>query len=83
MEADWNFNDGIKALINQINTGLRYATSKRYPISNPETVDIAMRMVLKMACSERLIRHGTQSLRLSVPGIIVHNLYESNVASTV
>ena len=47
MEVDWNYNDGVKVLINQINTGLRYATFTRYPISNPETVHIAMRIALK------------------------------------
>ena len=25
MEADWNFNNGVEALINQFNTGSRYA----------------------------------------------------------
>ena len=41
MEADWNYNNGVEALINHINTGLRYATLTRYPITDPETVNIA------------------------------------------
>ena len=47
MEADWNFNNNVEALINQLDTGLKYTTFIRYPVTNPETVDIAMRIVLK------------------------------------
>ena len=47
MEADWKSNNGVEALINQISTGLRHATFTGYPISNQETVDITMHIVLK------------------------------------
>ena len=47
IEVDWNFNDGVEALINQVNTGLRYAAFTRYPISDPDAVNIAMHIVLK------------------------------------
>ena len=42
MEADGSFDDGVETLINQINTGLRYATYTRNPMSDQETADIAM-----------------------------------------
>ena len=42
MQADWSFDDGGEILINQINTGLRYATYTRNPMTEPERVNIAM-----------------------------------------
>ena len=48
MEADWSFDNGVKTLIHQINTGLRYAGYTRNPMSDQKTVDIAMQIVLKI-----------------------------------
>ena len=47
MEADWSFDNGVKTLINQINTRLMYATYTRNPMNDQETVNIAMQIVLK------------------------------------
>ena len=47
IDADWNSNNGVAALVNHINTRLRYATFAGYPITDWETVDMAMRIVLK------------------------------------
>ena len=47
MEADWNFDDGVKTLINQINTGLKYVTFMGNAMGEQETMNIAMRIILK------------------------------------
>ena len=47
MEVDWSFDEGVKTLINQINTSLRYATYTRNAMGDRETVDTAMRIVLR------------------------------------
>ena len=47
MEADWSFDEGVKTLINQINTSLRYATYTRNAMSDRETVDTAILIVLR------------------------------------
>ena len=47
MEADWIFDDGVKTLINQINSVLKFASFTGAPISDHETVDMAIRIVLK------------------------------------
>ena len=47
MEADWSFDNRVETLINQINTGLRYAVYTRNPMSDGKTVDTAMQIVLK------------------------------------
>ena len=47
MEADWRFGDGVETLVNQINTGLRYATHTRNSVNDQETVNIAMQIALK------------------------------------
>ena len=47
MEADWSFNECVETLINQTNTSLRYATYIRNAMGDCETVDCAMRIVLK------------------------------------
>ena len=51
MEVDWCFDEGVETLINQINTGLRCATYTRNPMSGGETVDTAMRIVLRTGLS--------------------------------
>ena len=47
MEADWIFDDAVETLINQINTGLRYAAYTRNPMSDQETFNISMQIVLR------------------------------------
>ena len=47
MEADRSFDEGVKTLINQINTSFRYATYTRNPMIDRETVDTAMQIVLR------------------------------------
>ena len=47
MEADWNFDNGVETLINQFNTGLKYATFTGNAIGKQETIGIAMMIVLK------------------------------------
>ena len=51
IETNWSFEDGVETLINQINTGLRYATYTRNPMNNQETVNIAIRIVLRTGLS--------------------------------
>ena len=47
MKADWNANDGIEILINQINSVLVYATFTNFLISDIDTVDMGLQIVLK------------------------------------
>ena len=47
MEADWSFDEGVETLIKQINTSLRYATYTRNAMSDRETVDTGMHIVLR------------------------------------
>ena len=47
MEADWSFDNRVETLINQINTGLRYAVYTRNSMSDRETVDSAIQIVSK------------------------------------
>ena len=47
MEADWSFDNGVKTLINQINSGLNFASFTGAPISDNEPVDVALRIILK------------------------------------
>ena len=47
MEANWNPSNGVKSLINQINLVLRYATFCNFPITDCDTVNIAMHIVLE------------------------------------
>ena len=47
MEADWDFDDDVKMFINQIKTGLKYATFTRSLMNNQEPVAIAIMIVLK------------------------------------
>ena len=63
IRADWNVNDGIKKLINQINEGLVYATFLNFPILDINTVDMGWRIVLKKrACFRHNINRSTKIL---------------------
>ena len=47
MEADWNPNEGIQKLINQISSGIEYAHFAQQPISDAVAVDIGIRSIMK------------------------------------
>ena len=47
MEAGWIFDEGVKKLINQINSGLKFTSFTGAPSSENETVDMAIIIVLK------------------------------------
>ena len=68
MKNNWNANNGVQPLINQINAGLLYAMFSWFSISGLNTVNMGWHVILKIGLFkmtytewpvvQRLVEHG-------------------------